>query len=244
MKNGVTIISMDTVEAVEVQWLWKPYIPLGKLTIIQGDPGEGKTTLALYLVSLLSQGKFFDESGNLVELEPVNVLYQTAEDGLADTVKPRLISVGADCARIKVIDDSGHLGSLINMAYMLRRGEAKSDKYTVEELLAPLVNENNALAVVNYILKNIKHSDNHHTFDEAINLLRKIGTIGKDYNQAVNWWTDLSDQKSDPEGDLVLGLLMYVGKMDSGAKNEDMQNRLQTASEAGYAIADYVLTKI
>ena len=106
MENNVKIISMDTVEAREIQWLWKPYIPLGKLTIIQGDPGEGKTTLALYLVSLLSQGKFFDESGNLTELEPINVIYQTAEDGLADTVKPRLVSVGADCARIKVIDDS------------------------------------------------------------------------------------------------------------------------------------------
>ena len=140
--------------------------------------------------------------------------------------------------------NNGHLGASVNMAYMLRKSEAKSDKYTVEELLAPLVNENNTLAVVNYILEIIKHSDSQETFDEALNLLRKIDTAEKDYSSAVDWWTNLSDQKNDPEGDLVLGLLMYVGKMDSGAKNEDMQNRLQTASEAGYAIADYVLTKI
>ena len=41
------IISMDEVQSKEVNWLWYPYIPYGKITIIQGDPGEGKTTLAL-----------------------------------------------------------------------------------------------------------------------------------------------------------------------------------------------------
>lgn len=106
MENKVKIISMDTVEVEEIKWLWKPYIPFGKLTIIQGDPGEGKTTFALHIASLLSQGKCFDEAENTEILEPVNVIYQTAEDGLADTVKPRLISAGADCSKIKVIDDS------------------------------------------------------------------------------------------------------------------------------------------
>ena len=41
------IISMDEVQSKEVNWLWYPYIPYGKITIIQGDPGEGKTTLSL-----------------------------------------------------------------------------------------------------------------------------------------------------------------------------------------------------
>ncbi len=90
----------------EIKWLWKPYIPFGKLTIIQGDPGEGKTTFALWLAALLTQGKRFDEIGNIVGLEQVNVIYQIAEDGIADTVKPRLLTAGADCSRVKVIDDS------------------------------------------------------------------------------------------------------------------------------------------
>ena len=49
------IISMDEVQSKEVNWLWYPYIPYGKITIIQGDPGEGKTTLALRLAALLSK---------------------------------------------------------------------------------------------------------------------------------------------------------------------------------------------
>lgn len=106
VEKTVKIISMDTIEAEEIRWLWKPYIPYGKLTIIQGDPGEGKTTFALWIASLITCGKGFDESGNMIEETPANVIYQTAEDGLADTVKPRLLKAGADCSRVKVIDDS------------------------------------------------------------------------------------------------------------------------------------------
>ncbi len=90
MDTKVKIISMDEIQAEEIKWLWKPYIPFGKLTIIQGDPGEGKTTFVLRLAAQLSQGKGFDESMEITE--PMNVIYQTAEDGLADTVKPRLLS--------------------------------------------------------------------------------------------------------------------------------------------------------
>lgn len=106
METEINIISMDTVEAKEIEWLWKPYIPFGKLTIIQGDPGEGKTTFALRLAALLSKGQGFDDEADIGISAPVNVIYQTAEDGLADTVKPRLVSAGADCSRIKVIDES------------------------------------------------------------------------------------------------------------------------------------------
>ena len=98
------IISMDEVQSKEVNWLWYPYIPYGKITIIQGDPGEGKTTLALRLAALLSKGEAlpYDDT----EREPVKIIYQTAEDGLEDTIKPRLEAAEADCTQIKVIDES------------------------------------------------------------------------------------------------------------------------------------------
>ena len=51
------IISMDEVPVEEVEWLWYPYIPFGKLSIIHGDGGEGKTTLILQLAALLSRGE-------------------------------------------------------------------------------------------------------------------------------------------------------------------------------------------
>jgi len=78
--------------------------PYGKITIVQGDPGEGKTTLILNLAALLSRGSHFERNSGTGN--PLFVIYQTAEDGLADTVKPRLEEAGADCSKILVIDDS------------------------------------------------------------------------------------------------------------------------------------------
>ena len=98
------LISMSEINAEEVQWLWYPYIPLGKLTIIQGDPGEGKTSFILAVIAALTRGDPLPECERAAE--PMNVIYQTAEDGLGDTVKPRLIEAGADLDRVLVIDDS------------------------------------------------------------------------------------------------------------------------------------------
>lgn len=98
------IINMDEVPVEEVKWLWYPYIPFGKLTIIHGDGGEGKTTLILQLAALLSRGKKLPCDDT--EREPIKIIYQTAEDGLGDTIKPRLLSGNADCSQIKVIDES------------------------------------------------------------------------------------------------------------------------------------------
>ena len=106
MEKEIKIINLDDVEVKEVAWLWKPYIPFGKLTIVQGDPGDGKTTFVLRLAAMLTLGKCFSCDEEMVDVEPMNVIYQTAEDGLADTVKPRLLAAGADCTKVLVIDES------------------------------------------------------------------------------------------------------------------------------------------
>ena len=99
----VKIIRMSDVELTPVEWLWKPYLPFGKLSVLQGNPGEGKTYFAVHLAAACTNGKLLP---NMERMEPFNVIYQTAEDGLGDTVKPRLIEAGADLDRVLVIDDS------------------------------------------------------------------------------------------------------------------------------------------
>ena len=111
-KIKLKMIRMSEVQSQEIEWLWYPFIPYGKLTIIQGDPGDGKTTMVLNLAAKLSKGEALDE--NMKVTEPVNVIYQTAEDGLADTVKPRLELAGADCERIIVIDESDKSRSMVD----------------------------------------------------------------------------------------------------------------------------------
>ena len=110
---NLKLINMEQVEVEKIDWLLYPFIPFGKVTIVQGDPGEGKTTMVLQIIAKLTKGEAVLPSGSdesaleekTMVLEPVNVIYQTAEDGLGDTIKPRLLSAGADCSRVMVIDD-------------------------------------------------------------------------------------------------------------------------------------------
>lgn len=107
--KSVPMICMNDVEQTEVDWLWYPYIPFGKLTIVQGNPGEGKTFFAMQLAAACTNQKFLPD---MEPFEPFNMIFQTAEDGLGDTVKPRLVSSGADLQRVLVIDDSDNPLSL------------------------------------------------------------------------------------------------------------------------------------
>lgn len=93
---------MEDIKCENVEWLWYPFVPYGKITIIQGDPGEGKTTLVLQMIAKLTRGETII---NEETKEPINVIYQTAEDGLSDTIKPRLVAANADCSKVLVIDD-------------------------------------------------------------------------------------------------------------------------------------------
>ena len=111
-RTELQMIKMSEIQSKKVAWLWYPFIPYGKLTIIQGDPGDGKTTLVLNIAAKLSKGEGLDSDMKLTE--PLAVIYQSAEDGLADTVKPRLEAAGADCENISVIDESKKSLSMID----------------------------------------------------------------------------------------------------------------------------------
>lgn len=99
------IIKASEIIPKEVRWLWYPYIPFGKVTLLQGDPGDGKSKLMLSLAALLSKGAPLpfadeDESG-----EPMTVIYQTTEDDADDTVVPRFNSAGGDGDRLIFIKE-------------------------------------------------------------------------------------------------------------------------------------------
>ena len=79
-KTELQLIKLSEIQSQEVSWLWFPFIPYGKLTIVQGDPGDGKTTLVLNIAAKLSKGKGLDDE--MKPTEPLHVIYQSAEDGL------------------------------------------------------------------------------------------------------------------------------------------------------------------
>ena len=98
----------SSVTPKDVEWLWYPYIPYGKITLLQGDPGEGKSTFILNIAASMTKGENMPDGSSFPK--PQTVVYQCSEDDISDTIKPRLIAAGADCKRVAyIIDDTGEL---------------------------------------------------------------------------------------------------------------------------------------
>lgn len=95
------------VRPVDVKWLWYPYIPYGKLTILQGDPGDGKSSMMMNLIGRASSGRNMPD-GTPIE-KPIKVIYQCSEDGAADTIRPRLDENGAICGNVAFINENDKL---------------------------------------------------------------------------------------------------------------------------------------
>ena len=96
--EGQLLTLYSDVKAVPVRWLWYPYIAIGKITLLQGDPGDGKSTMMMHLIAELSTGGATPDGQAFGR--PHKIIYQCSEDGAADTIKPRLEACGADCRNI------------------------------------------------------------------------------------------------------------------------------------------------
>lgn len=184
MTKELKLINMEDVEVKEVEWLWYPYIPYGKITILQSDPGTGKTTLMLQLAAWLSKG----EALPLAEKEstPINIIYQTAEDGLEDTIKPRLLKSGADCSKILVIDES--------------EGELSMNDERLEEA----INKTGAkLVILDPIQAYVGSNVDLNRANEIRPVLKQLGVVSEKYNCAIVLIGDmnkLSNSKSTYRG--------------------------------------------
>ena len=110
------IIRMSDIQSEPVNWLWKPYIPYGAITLIQGDGEMGKTTVSLAIAAAVTQGEslpiVLDSTDGLrdgcaftASVFPENVIVQNGEDSYSRTIKPRLEKLGADCDRVFTICD-------------------------------------------------------------------------------------------------------------------------------------------
>lgn len=98
--EGASLVCISDVEPETVDWLWVPYIPRGKLTLIEGDPGVGKSWVCLAIATAVSLGKGLPGIG---ALEPAPVVIASAEDGLGDTIRPRLDALSADVKQIHAV---------------------------------------------------------------------------------------------------------------------------------------------
>ena len=103
--SKLELIKASDIKPKQVRWLWYPYIPFGKVTLLQGDPGDGKSKLMLSLAALLSKGAPLPFSDDEESYEPVTIIYQTTEDDADDTVVPRFNAAGGDGERLVFIKE-------------------------------------------------------------------------------------------------------------------------------------------
>ena len=165
-RTELQMIKMSEIQSQEVAWLWFPFIPYGKLTIVQGDPGDGKTTLVLNIAAKLSKGEGLDSKMKLTE--PLNVIYQSAEDGLADTVKPRLETAGANCENISVIDESIKSLSMID-----------------ERLEEAVIRTKAKLLILDPIQAYLGGGMDMNRANEARDMTKKLATLAEKYQCAI-----------------------------------------------------------
>ena len=219
MKQDLELIRMSDIQPEEVQWLWYPYIPLGKLTVIQGDPGEGKTTFVLAVIAALTKGEALPERE---PLDLVNILYQTAEDGLADTIRPRLDALGADCSRVLVIDES------------------KRELSLSDERIRQAMEETGAkLLVLDPLQAYLGAEVDMHRANEVRPILKRLGSVAEQMGCAVVLIRHLNKMQGQKSGHRWMGSVDFQAAARSvllvGRAKEDPQLRIVVPDKSSLA---------
>ena len=122
--DGQVGVSSSEVRGTVVNWLWQGRIPLGKITMLDGDPGLGKSLLTIDLTARVTRGRLMpDDSPGIVGGGGVVLL--SGEDDAADTVRPRLDAAGADVTRVLIVHAAPALdtntGEMVTRAFVLPR---------------------------------------------------------------------------------------------------------------------------
>jgi hypothetical protein len=168
---------MADVEAEDVAFLWRPRLPLGKLTLLQGDPGQGKSYIVAAIATALSIGRGFPGE---TDFQPVRSLIFTAEDGLSDTLRPRLEAMGADLSLIFAYDQAVDLSRADGFA-------------AIEREVARL---RPALVVVDPIVAYLGGRIDMHRANEMRSILAPLSKLAGDHSCAVVAVLHLSKARS------------------------------------------------
>jgi hypothetical protein len=196
IRREPVLVRVSDVEPEEVKWLWWPYIPRRKLTLVEGDPNMGKTWLCLTLAAIVSRGWPFPDPGRGVPEEgavrsPESVLYMSAEDGIADTLRPRLDAAGADPSRIHV---------LTGWTATTEEGERLAGCVTLSDipvLQAALEQVRPALVVIDPVQGFLGASVDMHRANEVRPVLARLTELAERYDCAIILVRHLSKAPSD-----------------------------------------------
>ena len=191
MTGAPNLVSLySDVMTKQVKWLWFPYIAYGKLTLLQGDPGDGKSTMMMHLIAEISRGGVMPDGTALGR--PQRVIYQCAEDSVGDMIKPRLVKMGANCK---------------NIAYI---NEASSGNLTLddERIRDAIISFEPKLLVIDPIQAYIGNDSSLQIAGSARKLMRRLSMWAETYDCAIILIGHMNKRES------VKGLYRGLGSID------------------------------
>lgn len=191
------LIKFSDIKTEEPKWIWYPYIPLGTLVLLVGDPGVGKSYFALYVSSIISNGGEFPfTNAELNEIKiPSKVLFQNGEDGVSYTISLRLDKLKANKENIFMIDES-------------------VDIFRVDqvEVLEEIVKNNDIkLIVIDPIQRYLPEKNSMNSANEVRNALSPLKDLAEKYKCTIIFI--IHKNKSTKNQDLyrALGSIDFVG---------------------------------
>ncbi|MDD2494932.1 MAG: AAA family ATPase [Tissierellia bacterium] len=192
MTERFKLTSFKDIEEQETYWLWRPYLPLGKLSFIAGDPGVGKSFLTTFLASVISNGEKFPFSNDNVPQG--NVIIQNGEDGAGDTIKKRLVLCNANYDNIYTIE--------LTKEHELDNNILLDDIEEIEQLLKTI---KPSLMIFDPITSFLGSDTNMNAATDTRRALKPISKLAEKYNCAIVFV--IHRNKSDKGGNQLYKLL-------------------------------------
>ncbi len=193
------LVSLDVIKEQPIDWLWPGVLALGKLTLLAGDPGLGKSFVTMDLTSRMTTGEPFPFTKD--RRDPAEVLLISAEDDPADTIKPRIRMSNGDASRIHILTG-------------VTDGQ-KWDDFNIEEHIWPLTvalaeNPATKLIVIDPISAYMPRSDSNNN-TQVRTILKRLSDLAASRHVAMVCVTHLRKSgKSSPAVHNLIGSLAFT----------------------------------
>jgi archaellum biogenesis ATPase FlaH len=221
------LIHLTDIEPKQVDWLWHNRFPMGKLSLLVGDPGVGKSYLTLFIAAVVSNGEFWpDLPDDYHRAQKGSVLLISSEDDIADTIRPRLDALGADVTKIIAME---------GIAITNTKGENWTEAFCLERDLQMLEKalhaiDDTQLIILDPITAYFSRKTDSHKNAEVRGALTPLMVLAAKYKVAIIGISHLTKNTDASAVYRVLGSMGFVGAaravwVASYDKNDESKNR-------------------
>jgi len=209
LKSELELICMSDIDMKPVEWLWHDRIPCGKLTVVAGNPGLGKSQLTAALAATVTTGKSWPDGSEPPAVG--NVIFLSAEDDAADTIKPRLIAAGADTSLCHILDavkTTTHGGECSKRGFDLTKD--------IERLGTSIAKLGNVrMVVIDPISSYLGNTDSHNNADMR-GLLAPLSAMAAEHGVAIILLTHLNKSTTQDVIGRVIGSIGLIAAARAG----------------------------